>query len=458
MKKLNNKGVTLIELIVSFAIVGVAIIYFYQTLSTVNKLYMVARVETQKYVDKQYVNRILHAYINDYENNSIFDLDDDIAGVSNGINTICTKYSMKCKSIKYEGYENGNNKFKIVMYNPSYNSASSGKTYTYTTYFFKYISQEFGFDNTSQDGDYSCQFCPYQLCKSQVPSYGIGGNGIPTSTITNTIDGKDVIEIGKSNMIIYNCDLSGKQYPSDVFVRGTLALPDFKNNSGVFNDYFVLSGDGNMNTLQIMLTPKVYYKKSMTDNFFQKHRVKLYFEYYSTGGPYYFTYKMFKVKNESGNNTTNGTNYNYKNRTCSSYGFSNKIGGCYIPTQKDSSTNGYFVGDFYVDASTYNAGDWWKYPDNNRSGNYSNNYKHFLDTNHLTSSSYVGYLRQIRMMLLNNSCRNDGKNQSYCATYGEKDEYLKQNQEYTKSKGYLKITKMKVLGDDKIVDKDNIYE
>ena len=32
MRKINNKGVSLIELIVSFAIVGVAIIYFFQTL------------------------------------------------------------------------------------------------------------------------------------------------------------------------------------------------------------------------------------------------------------------------------------------------------------------------------------------------------------------------------------------------------------------------------------------
>ena len=39
MKKLNKKGVTLIELIVSFAIVGVAIIYFFQTLYTVKNIY-----------------------------------------------------------------------------------------------------------------------------------------------------------------------------------------------------------------------------------------------------------------------------------------------------------------------------------------------------------------------------------------------------------------------------------
>ena len=44
VKKLNNKGVTLIELIVSFMLVAVAIIYFYQTLYTDKKLY----TESQK--------------------------------------------------------------------------------------------------------------------------------------------------------------------------------------------------------------------------------------------------------------------------------------------------------------------------------------------------------------------------------------------------------------------------
>ena len=62
MKKLNRKGVTLVELIVSFAIVGVAIIYFFQTLTTVNKLYYKAREETNKFVDKDYALRIANAW------------------------------------------------------------------------------------------------------------------------------------------------------------------------------------------------------------------------------------------------------------------------------------------------------------------------------------------------------------------------------------------------------------
>ena len=63
MNKLNNKGVTLVELIVSFAIVGVAIIYFFQTLSTVKKIYSDARNETNFYVKKEYDFRLIKAYL-----------------------------------------------------------------------------------------------------------------------------------------------------------------------------------------------------------------------------------------------------------------------------------------------------------------------------------------------------------------------------------------------------------
>ena len=58
MKKLNNKGVTLVELIVSFAIVAVAIIYFFQTLYTVKTLYSQTSEETDKYVMKDYALRL----------------------------------------------------------------------------------------------------------------------------------------------------------------------------------------------------------------------------------------------------------------------------------------------------------------------------------------------------------------------------------------------------------------
>ena len=90
MKKLNNKGITLIELIVSFAIVSVAMVYFYQTLYTVRKLYVTAQTETEEFVDKDYAVRIVDKYI-------------DEKGTSN-ISRLCNTYSLKyhgekCKTI-----------------------------------------------------------------------------------------------------------------------------------------------------------------------------------------------------------------------------------------------------------------------------------------------------------------------------------------------------------------------
>lgn len=58
MKKINKKGVTIAELVVSFALVSVAVVYFYQTLSTVSELYATSRTETQEFVDKTYALRI----------------------------------------------------------------------------------------------------------------------------------------------------------------------------------------------------------------------------------------------------------------------------------------------------------------------------------------------------------------------------------------------------------------
>lgn len=69
MKKINNKGLTLIELIISFALVAVAIIYFYQTLFTVKKLYTNAQKGTQAFVDKDYALRLADAYIENHVGN-----------------------------------------------------------------------------------------------------------------------------------------------------------------------------------------------------------------------------------------------------------------------------------------------------------------------------------------------------------------------------------------------------
>lgn len=58
MKKLNNKGITLVELIVSFALVSVSVIYFYQTVYTVRSLYSESQSDTQHYVKVNYALRL----------------------------------------------------------------------------------------------------------------------------------------------------------------------------------------------------------------------------------------------------------------------------------------------------------------------------------------------------------------------------------------------------------------
>ncbi len=65
MKKLNNKGMTLVELIVSFLIVSVAMLYFFQTLRTVQDIYKKANDETNEFVAKDYALRLLDKYIDE---------------------------------------------------------------------------------------------------------------------------------------------------------------------------------------------------------------------------------------------------------------------------------------------------------------------------------------------------------------------------------------------------------
>ena len=95
MNRINNKGVTLIELIVSFAIVGVAIIYFFQTLYTVKKVYTTARDETNEFVAKDYALRLLDKYIDENGTTNltsnfcdkIVDCNDIVVSTDNSINT-----------------------------------------------------------------------------------------------------------------------------------------------------------------------------------------------------------------------------------------------------------------------------------------------------------------------------------------------------------------------------------
>lgn len=116
MLKLNKKGVTLIELIVSFALVATAVIYFYQTLSTVYDLYATSRKETQEYVDKDYALRILDAKIND-----------DASSIQDGDTSFCDTYMNVNPSKKYcdeieVATESDNTKFNIKKGNKTLTS------------------------------------------------------------------------------------------------------------------------------------------------------------------------------------------------------------------------------------------------------------------------------------------------------------------------------------------------
>lgn len=68
MKKLNEKGLTLVELIVSFALVSVAMLYFYQTVSTVSKLYKRAKIQTNQFTESTYTLRLVKDYCSIEEN------------------------------------------------------------------------------------------------------------------------------------------------------------------------------------------------------------------------------------------------------------------------------------------------------------------------------------------------------------------------------------------------------
>lgn len=110
MKKLNKKGVTLIELIVSFAIVSVALIYFYQTIVDLHRMYKNSNKATDEFVNKDYALRVLDAWAT------------KSSGNLNKIKSsgICTKYNMGCVDSKTV-YDGNNVIKKITLIDSSNN-------------------------------------------------------------------------------------------------------------------------------------------------------------------------------------------------------------------------------------------------------------------------------------------------------------------------------------------------
>lgn len=104
MKKLNKKGVTLIELIVSFAIVSVAMIYFYQTIVDLHRMYKNSNKATDEFVNKDYALRVLDAWATKSS--------DKLNEIKSS--GICTKYNMGCVDSETK-YENDGEFKKITL-------------------------------------------------------------------------------------------------------------------------------------------------------------------------------------------------------------------------------------------------------------------------------------------------------------------------------------------------------
>ena len=111
--KLNQKGVTLVELIVSFALVAVAIVYFYQTLYTVKNLYSKAQRETNEYVDVNYAYRIIDALYTKYgdrvcDNINTYNIVDDNTCSNSTDEDVFTKITFKIHDEDYVLYRYNN--------------------------------------------------------------------------------------------------------------------------------------------------------------------------------------------------------------------------------------------------------------------------------------------------------------------------------------------------------------
>lgn len=115
MKKLNKKGVTLIELIVSFAIVSIAMIYFYQTIVDLHRMYKNSNKATDEFVNKDYALRVLDAWTAKSDNN----LSDLLSTASSPVK-ICDMYNMACDDRKTE-YKNDGEFKKITLKDSSNN-------------------------------------------------------------------------------------------------------------------------------------------------------------------------------------------------------------------------------------------------------------------------------------------------------------------------------------------------
>lgn len=181
MKKINNKGVTLVELIVSFALVGVAIIYFFQTLYTVKKVYATARTETNEFINRDYVYRLLDAY---FDKNSVFDIEGAKSKITNA----------GLDEIKYLRYINGMNQYSLKI---------NGKYYNFFKY--KNIMNNRSSSNIEEKDNKQClKDCGFNT-RYNSDMYA-SGNGSEPKINSITAQFKDLPKIKKMEIEYYNND------------------------------------------------------------------------------------------------------------------------------------------------------------------------------------------------------------------------------------------------------------
>ena len=108
MKKLNNKGMSLIELIISFSLVCVAIIYFFETLFITNKILRTTREDTNNYVDVAYAFNIIEYNIKNNITSS-----DDVASKGTDINNILEELASNDSEFKFKSVADPINKAKF---------------------------------------------------------------------------------------------------------------------------------------------------------------------------------------------------------------------------------------------------------------------------------------------------------------------------------------------------------
>lgn len=132
MKKINNKGMTLAELIVSFALVAVAVIYFSQTIIVIRKMYVTAKKDTKNFVDVNYAFRLIDEAVKENNKDTKVDICGNTTNTTDTTVVIANIVNMdidkKNKYICDDNAVSAPTKYRIITF------SINNKSYTYYHY------------------------------------------------------------------------------------------------------------------------------------------------------------------------------------------------------------------------------------------------------------------------------------------------------------------------------------